>query len=149
VDHDLAWPFGPTCACNTGPLCRRHHRIKQTGWTKTRLAGGAVRWTSPTGRTWTSPSQHRPPPEPVRPLPPLPAPDPFADLDPCAYYDARFASDPSDPWLDGAIIEGLLEETEPLDEDRGQHWLLDEPWYLRVHDESAWTEPPPVTDPPD
>jgi hypothetical protein len=58
LDHDLAWPFGPTCACNLGPLCRRHHRIKQLGWIKHRRSDGSVRRTSPTGRTWTSPAQH-------------------------------------------------------------------------------------------
>ena len=58
LDHDLAWPYGPTCACNLGPLCRRHHRIKQLGWIKHRRFDGSIRWTSPTGRTWTSPSQH-------------------------------------------------------------------------------------------
>ncbi|MDT7572011.1 MAG: hypothetical protein QOE05_2185 [Actinomycetota bacterium] len=58
LDHDLAWPFGPTCACNLGPLCRRHHRIKQLGWLKHRRVDGSVRWTGPTGRTWTSPTQH-------------------------------------------------------------------------------------------
>jgi hypothetical protein len=70
LDHDLAWPFGPTCACNLGPLCRRHHRIKQQGWTKHRHADGSVRWTDPTGRSWTSPHQHPRPqpdvPEPTR-----------------------------------------------------------------------------------
>jgi hypothetical protein len=60
LDHDLAWPYGPTCACNLGPLCRRHHRIKQTGWTKNRRPDGSIRWTDPTGRTWTSPKQHSP-----------------------------------------------------------------------------------------
>jgi hypothetical protein len=65
LDHDLAWPYGPTCACNLGPLCRRHHRIKQLGWTKHRRPDGSIRWTSPTGRTWTSPNQHaRPSPAP-------------------------------------------------------------------------------------
>lgn len=59
LDHDLAWPFGPTCACNLGPLCRRHHRIKQLGWTKHRLPDGSVRWTDPVGRRWLSPNQHR------------------------------------------------------------------------------------------
>jgi hypothetical protein len=58
LDHDLAWPYGPTCACNLGPLCRRHHRIKQLGWTKQRRPDGSIRWTSPTGRSWTSPNQH-------------------------------------------------------------------------------------------
>jgi hypothetical protein len=61
LDHDLAWPFGPTCACNIGPLCRRHHRIKQLGWTKHRQPDGSVRWTDPTGRSWTSPNQHAKP----------------------------------------------------------------------------------------
>ncbi len=42
IDHDLAWPEGPTCGCNTGPLCRRHHRIKQLGWIKQRRIGGHV-----------------------------------------------------------------------------------------------------------
>ncbi|MBK5307396.1 MAG: hypothetical protein JJD92_11975 [Frankiaceae bacterium] len=58
LDHDRPWPFGPTCACNLGPLCRRHHRIKQLGWIKHRRADGSIRWTSPTGRSWTSLNQH-------------------------------------------------------------------------------------------
>ncbi|HEU0101094.1 MAG TPA: DUF222 domain-containing protein, partial [Mycobacteriales bacterium] len=44
MEHDLAWPAGPTCGCNLGPCCRRHHRVKQTGWTKTRTGTG-VTWT--------------------------------------------------------------------------------------------------------
>ncbi len=74
VDHDTAWPSGPTCACNLGPLCRHHHRLKQqqlgqdrdasTGWLKHRQDDGSVRWTSPTGHTWTSPPQHEPNPGP-------------------------------------------------------------------------------------
>ena len=60
IDHDLAWPTGPTCPCNLGPLCRRHHRIKQTGWTKTRHHTG-IRWTSPSGRHHDSPSPWTPP----------------------------------------------------------------------------------------
>ncbi|MDT7539775.1 MAG: hypothetical protein QOI82_3360 [Actinomycetota bacterium] len=66
LDHDLAWPFGPTCACNLGPLCRRHHRIKQLGWLKQRRPDGSIRWTNPVGRTWTSPHQH---PRPAAPRP--------------------------------------------------------------------------------
>ncbi|MCW2778556.1 MAG: putative endonuclease [Frankiales bacterium] len=57
-DHDVAHPAGPTCGCNLGPLCRRHHRVKQTGFLKQRTADAGMRWTSPTGRTWTSPPQH-------------------------------------------------------------------------------------------
>jgi hypothetical protein len=57
-DHDVPWPYGPTCACQTGPTCRGHHRIKQLGWLKHRNPDGSIRWTAPTGRAWTSPSQH-------------------------------------------------------------------------------------------
>ncbi len=70
LDHDTAWPYGPTCPCNLGPLCRRHHRLKQTLLTKQRHPDAVV-WTSPTGRTWTSPNQHQPPAEQARPLPPV------------------------------------------------------------------------------
>ncbi len=40
AEHDLAHPDGPTCSCNLGPCCRRHHRVKQLGWTKTRHRDG-------------------------------------------------------------------------------------------------------------
>jgi len=90
VDHDQAWPAGPTCACNLGPVCRRHHRIKQTGWAKTRCGTG-VTWTSPTGRhhdsagPWSPPSQGRCPP-----LPALPAPS----FSPAELEDIRWDSEP-------------------------------------------------------
>jgi hypothetical protein len=62
-EHDLAWPHGPTCACNLGPLCRRHHRIKQAlltlGGRKTGGQHGLVTWTSPTGRTASGPGTAR------------------------------------------------------------------------------------------
>lgn len=57
-DHDLPWPYGPTCACQMGPTCRSHHRIKQLGWLKHRNPDGSIRWTAPAGRSWTSPAQH-------------------------------------------------------------------------------------------
>jgi hypothetical protein len=76
------WPDGPTCACNLGPCCRRHHRIKQLGWTKTRRPRGVVTWTDPTGRSWTSPGQHPPPAAPTRPPPPIPTADPLDELSP-------------------------------------------------------------------
>ena len=72
MDHDLAWPDGPTCGCNLGPKCRRHHRIKQLFWTISRTREATLRWSSPTGRTWTSPVPHDPPAPGVRPLPTLP-----------------------------------------------------------------------------
>ncbi len=42
---------GRTCECNLGPLCRRHHRCKQTpGWTLTQTSPGTFIWTTPAGR---------------------------------------------------------------------------------------------------
>ena len=57
-DHDLPWPYGPTCGCQMGPACRSHHRIKQQGWTKHRNPDGSIRWTAPDGISWTSPNPH-------------------------------------------------------------------------------------------
>jgi len=71
-DHDLPWPYGPTCSCQMGPTCRGHHQIKQYGWLKHRNPDGSIRWTAPDGRTWTSPNQHpqaRPLPHASRPAP--------------------------------------------------------------------------------
>lgn len=90
IDHDVPWPAGPTCACNTGPACRRHHRIKHTGWTKTRVGDGSVRWTDPAGRTVTSPSTCQPPEPPVRPLAPLSAVDPWELLSPTEWEHERW-----------------------------------------------------------
>jgi hypothetical protein len=43
---------GPTCACNLAPLCRRHHRMKDTGgWQLTRRGEQHV-WITPTGRVY-------------------------------------------------------------------------------------------------
>jgi hypothetical protein len=86
-EHDLAWPSGPTCACNLGPCCRRHHRVKQLGWTKTRGRRGVVTWTDPIGRSWTSPGQHQPPQRAQRPPPPIPAADPLDELSPLELED--------------------------------------------------------------
>ncbi|MBC7373997.1 MAG: hypothetical protein H7323_08405 [Frankiales bacterium] len=68
LDHDIAWPAGPTCGCDLGPLCRRHHRIKQRGWRKTRRSAG-VTWTSPTGRRYDSPTPWASPASAIRTLP--------------------------------------------------------------------------------
>ncbi len=69
LEHDVAWPEGPTCACNVGgrhlgPCCRRHHRVKQQGSSKDRGAGSPVGWTGPTGRRWLSRSQRTAPSHP-------------------------------------------------------------------------------------
>jgi hypothetical protein len=47
LDHDKAWPRGPTSASNLCPRCRRHHQLKTRGLVKTRLhPDGAVTTTT-------------------------------------------------------------------------------------------------------
>jgi Domain of unknown function (DUF222) len=46
---------GRTCLCNGGPKCRRDHRLKQNPrWNVSQLPDGTFRWTTPTGRTYTT-----------------------------------------------------------------------------------------------
>jgi hypothetical protein len=57
LDHAIAWPDGPTCACNLHPVCRRHHRMKTTGRLRVKAAGpphppGTWIWTTRTGRRY-------------------------------------------------------------------------------------------------
>jgi hypothetical protein len=55
LDHTLAWPDGPSCECNFGPPCRRHHRVKQApGWHLEQPEPGVMRWTTPSGRVHTT-----------------------------------------------------------------------------------------------
>jgi len=55
LDHSVPHPDGPTCQCNLGPKCRRHHRAKQSpGWKVEQSAPGVIRWTLPSGRTHTT-----------------------------------------------------------------------------------------------
>ena len=142
MDHDLAWPFGPTCGCNLGPLCRRHHRVKQTGWTKTRSADG-VRWTSPAGRGWLSRNQHSAPAQPVRPLAPPVTPDPWERMSPLEREHALWDLDPGDPALDGAFAAtAAVEDVEPDDVQDAGAALLDDltRWTLDLDDPYAWTD---------
>jgi len=92
LDHDQPWPAGPTCGCNLGPLCRRHHRLKHALLAKHRTPGNNVRWTSPTGRSWTAPSQHTAPQTARRPAPPV---APRHPEDPRHPEHPRH---PEDPW---------------------------------------------------
>jgi hypothetical protein len=64
-DLDHTTPFhcgGLTCPCNLGPLCRRHHRLKQERhWALTQTRPGTFRWQSPAGRSYaTTAHQHSP-----------------------------------------------------------------------------------------
>jgi hypothetical protein len=55
LDHTLPYPAGLTCECNIGPPCRRHHRCKQApGWTLDQPEPGVFRWTTPSGRVYTT-----------------------------------------------------------------------------------------------
>ncbi|MQA86404.1 MAG: DUF222 domain-containing protein [Streptosporangiales bacterium] len=56
LDHVIPYPHGPTAAENLGPLCRRHHDLKQQpGWNVRRDPDGSYTWTSPTGHTYVTP----------------------------------------------------------------------------------------------
>ncbi len=52
-DHTLAFDQGGiTCECNLAPLCRRHHRAKQShGWRLEQPQPGVMVWTTPSGRS--------------------------------------------------------------------------------------------------
>ena len=54
IDHTIAFQSGgPTCECNGSPLCRRHHRAKQTpGWQLTQARPGEMTWRLPSGRSY-------------------------------------------------------------------------------------------------
>jgi hypothetical protein len=56
ADHTSDWQHGgSTGVDNLAHLCRRHHQLKhRTDWKMTQLDGGAIQWTSPTGRLHTT-----------------------------------------------------------------------------------------------
>jgi hypothetical protein len=61
LDHTLAYANGGrTCECGLAPLCRRHHRLKQSqGWLLRQESPGIMHWTTPAGRQYiTTPTQH-------------------------------------------------------------------------------------------
>jgi hypothetical protein len=46
---------GRSCLCNAGPKCRHEHRLKQDpGWTVEQPTPGTFRWTTPSGRPYTT-----------------------------------------------------------------------------------------------
>ena len=150
LDHDLAWPTGPTCACNLGPLCRRHHRTKQTGWTKTRTPH-AVHWTSPTGRTWTSPTPHQPPAPQTRPLGPVLVPHPLDLLSPTELEQELWNLAPDSPLFHDTTPSTFCDDVDPddpnnhRDRDRQGDRIRrgDTRWTLDLADTQAW-EPHPT-----
>ncbi|MCW2669822.1 MAG: endonuclease, partial [Frankiales bacterium] len=62
LDHETRWPEGPTAEWNLNAKSRRCHQAKHHGWTVERHDNGHTDWTSPTGRTYTTPSPWEHPP---------------------------------------------------------------------------------------
>jgi hypothetical protein len=61
LDHTTPHHLGGrTCECNLGPLCRWHHRCKQTpGWGLVQASPGTFTWTAPSGRGYrTTPTEY-------------------------------------------------------------------------------------------
>jgi hypothetical protein len=56
LDHSIAWEQGGlTCPCNLAPLCRHHHRCKQSqGWKLEQPSPGVLVWRTPAGLTYTT-----------------------------------------------------------------------------------------------
>ena len=55
LDHTVPWPAGSTSADNLACLCRHHHRVKHSpGWTVQLTSDGAMEWTTPGGRRFTT-----------------------------------------------------------------------------------------------
>jgi hypothetical protein len=52
LDHTQPWhEGGVTCECNLAPLCRHHHKCKQSeGWKLEHPEPGTLVWTTPAGR---------------------------------------------------------------------------------------------------
>ena len=60
IDHTIPFPAGATCEDNLSPQCRRHHHAKHApGWKLQQNEPGVMRWTTPSGRTYTTyPTQY-------------------------------------------------------------------------------------------
>ena len=55
LDHSIPYPAGITCECDLAPKCRHHHRVKQApGWKLEQPEPGVMRWTTPSGRAYTT-----------------------------------------------------------------------------------------------
>lgn len=60
-DHTVAYQRGgPTCPCNLGAACRRHHRLKQhPDWLLTQPRPGVLTWRTPAGLSYpVTPETH-------------------------------------------------------------------------------------------
>src|SRR5580693_3612397 len=56
LDHTDPWDNGGlTCPCNLSPLCRHHHKCKQSdGWILEQPEPGVLHWRTPADRTYTT-----------------------------------------------------------------------------------------------
>ncbi len=56
LDHTLPWhEGGVTCECNLSPLCRHHHKCKQSdGWMLEQPSPGVLVWVTPAGRHYVT-----------------------------------------------------------------------------------------------
>ena len=111
---------------NLGPLCRRHHRTKQTGWTKHRQPDGSISWTSPTGRNYLSPSQHPAVPDPTPSAAPIEAAQGDLDTDVDTDFDTDIRDADLAPWQRDA--EHRLDQPHLMvwvGADADPHWLIE------------------------
>jgi hypothetical protein len=55
-EHNIPYETGGrSCLCNGGPKCRHDHRLKQDPrWKVDQVPDGTFRWTTPSGRTYTT-----------------------------------------------------------------------------------------------
>jgi hypothetical protein len=55
-EHNIPYEAGGrSCLCNTGPKCRREHRLKQDSrWKVEQITPAVLRWTTPSGRQYTT-----------------------------------------------------------------------------------------------
>ena len=59
IDHTTPHPAGSTCEGNLAPACKRHHHAKHApGWKLHQPQPGVMRWTTPSGRTYTTHPTH-------------------------------------------------------------------------------------------
>jgi hypothetical protein len=60
IDHTVPYPAGETCEHNLSPPCQRHHHAKHApGWKLEQPEPGVMRWTTPSGRVYTTrPTQY-------------------------------------------------------------------------------------------
>lgn len=65
IDHTVAWEHGGSTSLeNLAPLCKGHHTVKHHGgWRVEQIpgSGGALRWTSPSGRQYVVAPERRVP----------------------------------------------------------------------------------------